>query len=140
MSTGDQPIYITLFLNNDEAEEAETLDRMTRELLSEVQELDVESAELLKGVELPEGAKSGEMVNLGALVVTILPVVTPKIIELLQSWSTRTGNRTVKIKAQVEDRSIEVEYSPTTMSLSELKNLVNTLTQALPPARESNNS
>jgi hypothetical protein len=123
-----------MHLNIGEDYSTEELDRLTRLLLKEIQELDVESVELEKGEQLPEGTKSGELVTLGSLVVVLLPAVVPKVIELLQAWSTRADNRIVKIKAQVEDRSIEVEYSPATMSTDELKRLVNSLSEALPPA------
>jgi hypothetical protein len=127
-------VHLTLQLNIGEDYSAEELDRLTRQLLKEIQELEVESVELEKGEQLPEGAKSGELVTLGSLVVVLLPAVAPKVIELLQAWSSRADNRIVKIKAQVEDRSIEVEYSPATMSTDELKRLVTSLSEALPPA------
>jgi hypothetical protein len=131
------PVHLTLQLNAGEDDDAEALDRLTRQLLSEIQELDVESVELLREGRVPEGVKSAELVTIGSLAVVIVPVVAPKLIELLQSWTMRGENRIVKIKAQVEDRSIELEYSPTSMSADELKLLVNTLTEALPPAGKS---
>lgn len=136
MSPGEKQILLTLQLNSGESYDAEELDRQTRQLLAEVKELDVESVELVKSGELPEGAKSGEVVTLGTLAVTLLPVVAPLVIESLQKWSKRAENRTVRIKAQVENRSIEVEYSPAAMSTNELKRLLNTLTEAIPPAAE----
>jgi hypothetical protein len=127
-------IYLTLQINTGENQESEEIDRLTRHLSSEIGDLEVESVTLTKSGELPEGAKSAEMVTLGSLAVVVLPVVIPKLIELLHSWSTRGENRTVKIKAQVEDRSIELEYSPAAMSPDELKQLVQTLTVSLPSA------
>ena len=129
-----ESVHLTLQLNIGKDYSAEELDRLTRQLLQEIQELDVESAELEKGEQPPQGAKSGELVTLGTLALVLLPAVAPKVIELLQAWSTRAENRIVRIKAQVENRSIEVEYSPTTMSTDELKRLVNTLSELLPPA------
>jgi hypothetical protein len=137
MPTDVKPVKLTLQLNPGDNYNAEELDRLTRQLLTEIQDLDVESAELVKGGEPLAGAKSGELVTLGSLAVVVLPVVAPKLIELLQSWSTRAENRIVKIKAQVENRSIEVEYSPATMSPEDLKRLVNTISEALPPAGKS---
>jgi hypothetical protein len=91
------------------------LDRLTRQFLSEVQELPVESAGLVTAV-------------------SVLPAVAPKLIDLLQSWIMRGENRTVKIKAQVQDRSIELEYSPSAMPPADVKRLVNSLTDALSPS------
>ncbi len=55
----------------------------------------------------------------------------PKLIECIQNWVTRREGRTIKIKTQVGERSLEVEYSPTAMSQAELKGLVNTLMRAI---------
>lgn len=132
MTTISGPINLILQLDAGKESDAEELDRLTRLLLTEIQELDVESVELVKGQEPPEGAKSAELVTLGSLAVAVLPTVFPKLIEFLQSWSMRAENRTVKIKTQVGDRSIEVEYSPATMSTAELKRVVKTLSDALP--------
>jgi hypothetical protein len=127
---------MTIAINTDDNQDPEEIDRLTRHLSSEIRDLEVESVALTKSGELPEGAKSAEMVTLGSLAVVVLPVVIPKLIELLHSWSTRVENRTVKIKAQVEDRSIELEYSPAAMSPDDLKQLVQTLTESLPPAEK----
>jgi hypothetical protein len=137
MPTDVKPVKLTLQINPGADYNAEELDRLTRQLLTEIQDLDVESVELVKGGEPLAGAKSGELVTLGSLAVVVLPVLAPKLIELLQSWSTRAENRIVKIKAQVADRSIDVEYSPSAMSLDDLKRLVSTLSEALPPAAKS---
>jgi hypothetical protein len=134
MPPTENAVNLTFQLNADENYDPEELDLLTRQLLTEVQELDVESAELVKGGELPQGAKAGELITLGTLAVAVLPAMAPKLLDLVQSWSMRSGNRRVKIKAQVDNRSIEVEYSPATMSADELKRLVSTLSEALPPA------
>lgn len=111
--------------------DAEELDQLTRQLRDEMQELDVESVELVKGEAVPEGAKVFEVVTLGSLAVSVLPSIIPKLIEFLQNWLMRGENRRIKIKTQVGDRSVELEYSPAAMSQTELKNLVETLTGAL---------
>jgi hypothetical protein len=109
----------------------EELDQMTRQLRSELMELEVESVDLVRAGEAPKGAKAGEILELGTLAVAVLPVFIPKIIEYLQSWSLRAESRKVSVKAQVGDRSIEIEYSPAALSPAGLKNLVETLTGAL---------
>jgi hypothetical protein len=85
----------------------EELDRSTRQLLSELKDLDVESAKLTKGEVAPEGSK-GEPSILGSIVVSALPTVLPAIVAFVQSWSTRGRGRTVKFKG----RGIEFEGSP----------------------------
>ena len=137
MASSETPVNLMLQLNAGKDNDPEALDRLTRQLLAEIQNLEVESAGLAKGGPAPEGAKSAELMTLGSLAVVVLPTIAPKVIELLQSWTMRAENRTVKIKAQVADRSIEVEYSPSAMSAAELKHLVSTISEALPPAAKS---
>ena len=131
MAPDMQPAHLTVQIEAGEDSDADELDRLTRQLRDEIQELEVESVELVKGSATLPGAKSAEAVTLGALAIAVLPAVVPKLVEFLQAWSTRGEGHTVKIKTQVGDRALEVEYSPKTMSPAELKNLVGTLTGAL---------
>ncbi len=85
----------------------EDIDRMTRQLLSELRELDVESAELAKGETAPKGSK-GDPVALGSIVISSLPTVLPAVVALVQAWSSRGQGRTVKFKG----KGIEFEGSP----------------------------
>lgn len=110
---------------------ADDLDRLTRELGGELQDLEVESVELVKAGDAPPGTKSVEVLALGSLWIGILPSMIPKLIEFLQSWSMRGQDRTVKIKANVGDRAVEVEYSPRVTSEAEMKSMVETITSAL---------
>jgi hypothetical protein len=140
MPATENSINLTFQLKSGENVDPEELDRETRELLSEIREMDIESAELVKAGELPEGAKAGEPITLGTLSVAVLPAMAPILIEFVQSWSLRAKNRIVKIKAQVAERYIELEYSPTTMSTDEIKRLVSALSEALPEAGSAQTS
>ncbi len=111
--------------------DADQLDRLTRQLRNELLELDTESVDLVKSEDTPEGTKSAEAVTAGALAVAILPSFLPKLLEYLQSWTMRGEERKVKVKSQIGDRSIELEYSPNALSQEELKELVTTLTETL---------
>jgi len=85
----------------------EELDRMTRQLLSELRELDVESAELEKSGPAPDGSK-GDPITIGSIAIDLLPAVLPSVIGLVQAWMTRGQGRTVKFKS----KGIEFEGSP----------------------------
>ena len=85
----------------------EELDRMTRQLLSELRELDVESAELAKDGPAPDGSK-GDPITLGAIALVAIPAILPKIADLVQAWAPRGQGRTVKFKG----KGIEFEGSP----------------------------
>lgn len=104
--------------------DAEEIDRLSRDLQRELQEQDVEEVDLLAEGKAPSGAKSAEAITLGALAVAVLPAMVPRLIEFLQAWTMRGENRKVKIKTQVGDRAVEVEYSPETMSSQEVDDLV----------------
>jgi hypothetical protein len=130
--TQDKSSLAHLTLQIDAAEiDPDRLDRITRQLRGELLDMEVESADFVQRDPLPKGAKGTEAVTLGTLAVAVLPNFLPKLIEYLQSWTLRGEGRKVKVKTQVGDRSIELEYTPEAMSQQELKTLVETLTGAL---------
>ena len=133
MTSESSVIHLTLHLNPGEDADPEELDRLTRRLLAEIRELDVESAELARDERgIPEGARLAEAIALGSLAVQLLPSVAPKLIEFLQAWTLRGQGQTVKIKTQHGDQSVEVEFSPGSMSPDDLKKYVDILTLAPP--------
>jgi hypothetical protein len=85
----------------------EELDRMTRQLLHELRDLDVESAELTKGGLAPEGSK-GDPITLASIALVAIPALLPKVVDTVQAWATRGQGRTVKFKG----KGIEFEGSP----------------------------
>ena len=95
----------------------EELDRMTRQLLSELREMDVESAGLTPGASAPRGSK-GDPLTLGSIAIELLPAAIPGVITLVQAWMARGQGRTVKFKG----KGIEFEGSP-----EELQKLLATL-------------
>lgn len=86
----------------------EDLDEITRNLLKDLQETNVESAKLLSVSETPAGSKAGETVTIGMLAMQVLPAVLPSVIGLVQAWIVRGPGRTVKFKG----KGIEFEGSP----------------------------
>lgn len=110
---------------------ADQVDDLTRQLFGELGELGVESVTYPTGEPSPEGVKSAEAITIGALAVAVLPGFLPKLVEYLQSWTMRGENRRVRIKSQIGDRSIEIEYSPAAMSTEELNRLVDSLSGSL---------
>jgi hypothetical protein len=125
------PLQLSLDLNPGSDLDAAELDRLTRSLRREVQELAVESVELVATGSAPRGAKSADATMLGALTIAVLPVVVPKLIDFLQSWTTRSAGRTVKVKLQQGDRVIEVECGADTASRSDMTKLVDALAAKL---------
>jgi hypothetical protein len=105
-----KPTQLSLEISADDAS-VEDIDRMTRQLLSELRDMDVESAELAKDSPAPAGTKSVDPVTAGAIVIAVLPTVLPKIVEAIQAWVLRGSNRTVKFKGKVAGQAIEFEGS-----------------------------
>lgn len=83
------------------------LDRLARQLLKEVRETNVESAELTRGGPAPDGSK-GDPITFGSIAIELMPAVLPSVIGLVQAWVTRGQGRTVKFKG----KGIEFEGSP----------------------------
>lgn len=120
-----------LHLDMGEFLDLDQLDKLTRRLQSEILEQGFESVDLVTEDEVPQGAKSADAVTWGMLAVSVLPTVLPKLIEFLQSWTMRAESRKVKVRSQIGDQSIELEYSPTTVSNQDLKDLVSMLTGSM---------
>jgi hypothetical protein len=99
----------------------EDIDRMTRQLLSELKGTDVEAAELMKGGDAPKGSK-GDPTTIGSIVISTLPTVLPVVVALVQAWTARGQGRTVKFKGKVGKQMVEFEGPP-----EELRKLLDTL-------------
>ena len=110
---------------------SEEIDQLTHQLMNEIDELGIASVNLLKEGPVPDGAKGIEAVTVGGIALTVLPTIIPKLVEFLQNWLMRGEGRKIKIKTQLGDRSVELEYSPSAMSRAELQALIDTLTGAL---------
>ena len=119
----DETGKVELYIEVSEVDATEEdIDRMTRQLLSELRETEVESVDLVKSEDIPSGAKSGEAVTMGSLVVSALPTVLPAVITVVQGWVTRAQGRTVKFKGKIGREMIEFEGPP-----EELQKLLATL-------------
>ncbi len=89
----------------------EDIDRMTRQLLSEIREMPVEWAELARGGAAPEGTKSIDPVTTGAIVMAAVQTVLPRVIDGVQAWVLRGSNRSVKFKGKIAGQPVEFEGS-----------------------------
>ncbi len=117
-----QGIDFTVRVDSEDPDD-ELVDELTRQLLREVRDCDIESA--------PPGAKSAGGFELGALAVSVLPNAVKQLVEFLFSWVKRGSDRVVKVSTQIGDRRFDVEYNPKTMSNDDLKRLVEDITGTL---------
>jgi hypothetical protein len=88
----------------------EDIFRMTRQLLLELRELDVESADLTK-VRHASESSTNPTVTFGSITIELMPTVLPLVLSLVLSWVTRGPGRAVKFKSQ----GMEFEGSPKEM-------------------------
>lgn len=105
MTTPDA-IELMLEIHSEGATEEE-LDKLTRNLLSELRGVDTASAQLAAGGKTPDGTK-GDPVTIGTIALEVLPAAIPSIIALVQAWALRKEGRTVKFKG----KEIEFEGPP----------------------------
>jgi hypothetical protein len=131
MESHNQELHLYLVMDIGADVGDDELDLQTRSLRGELLELGAGVVELLRSQSAPAGTKSVEAVTLGSLALVVLPDFLPKLVEYLQSWTQRDQNRRVKVKTQVGDRSIELEYLPSALPDKELTRLVETLSGAL---------
>ena len=89
----------------------EDLDEITRQLLTELREMDVQSAQLVTAGPAPSGSKAIDPVTVGSIAISVLPATLPKVVEAVQAWALRGSNRTVKFKGKVGRQAIEFEGS-----------------------------
>ena len=135
MANPAEPVLLTLEVQAGPEATPEEVDDLTRQLLADLREMDVESAELVSAGPAPEGAKVVDPVTLGALALAVLPAVLPKVVDFVQSWSQRGQSRSVKFKGKVGGQSIEFEGPA-----DELKALIANLSahsQPKPPAHKA---
>ena len=109
--TAKDAIELKLEISAEDTTESD-IDRMTRNLLAELREMDVESVELAPSGSAPSGTKSGDPVTTGAIVLAVLPTFLPKIVEFVQAWALRGHGRTVKFKGKISGQTIEFEGHP----------------------------
>ena len=103
-----ETLQLTVQIALDDAD-PEELDALTRQLLDELNQQDVDSVDLNRLGAAPEGTKSADAIALGSLAVAVLPALLPKIVEFCQAWALRGQGRTVKFKGKVGGQDIEFE-------------------------------
>jgi hypothetical protein len=128
MSENTTELLIELSLEGDDVAE---LDELTRQLRSEVGELNVDSVEQVSAGIAPPGTKAVDLAAIGQMAVTLAPVVIPPLFDLLKSWVDRKPSTPVKIKVKVGNRTAQIEYDPTKTSPKELEALVKSLSKSV---------
>jgi len=94
--------------------DGEAVERLTRQLRTEVAALDVESVAPAPGGSVPDGAKAADPVTVGAIVVALSASggVLPALAETLRAWLDR-HDRARAISMTIDGDSIEVTRATT---------------------------
>jgi hypothetical protein len=66
-------------------------------LRRDIQQLDVDEVEFVRGGAAPAGAK-GDPITMASIAVSLAPVVLKSLFDLLQGWTARHNNATVTIE------------------------------------------
>lgn len=97
-------------------------------MLRELKQLNIGSIEQLR-LESPPGAKAGEALAPGKVVVTVSPSILETLILFLRDWSSRSPDRHVTLRIQSGESLLEIEYDPATMTPESLQDLLMKLLQ-----------
>ncbi|MFF7145986.1 hypothetical protein [Streptomyces sp. SID2888] len=109
------------------------LQELVLSLREHLLELDVEDVRLRRD-QLPEDAKSAEALTLGALVVSLAPVMLRGILRCVETWMQNRPVRSVRV--DVDGRTIEVAAA----SRDDQRRLIDAYIRALNPAEESDDA
>lgn len=116
-----QATRLTLNINPGPQADAEEIAELTRQLRTEVMELNVESIDLVHAREVPAQAKSGDPITWGTLLVTLAASggVLTTLINVLQPWLTR--HKGCSVTLEIDGDKLEVQG----ISSKEQRRLIN---------------
>ncbi|MFI1618447.1 hypothetical protein ACH4VT_16060 [Streptomyces lydicus] len=101
---------LTLDLAGASDTDAEELQSLAEQLRRALLELDVEDVQLARrSAAAPEGAKPGEALAVGALVVTTAPLLVRQVLQLVDTWLRNRPVRSVKV--ELDGASIELGHA-----------------------------
>jgi hypothetical protein len=105
--SSESNVKLTIALSNPDLD-AEEQEQETRNLLREIKDLDVESAELVAVTEIPQGAKS-----VGGFLVGVLQaeVSLANFKKLLGFLGDRLGNKTIELEVEANGKKLKVKAS-----------------------------
>jgi hypothetical protein len=115
MTNEEQLSQFTLHIESPEAD-AEELEELTRQLRDEIEEVNVESVDLMPGAPTPEGAKGAQAALQGQLAVTLRPNALPDFLGLLRDWLTRHEDRRVEVTLNIGGNPVNIKASVTDIS------------------------
>jgi hypothetical protein len=103
--SSESNVKLTITLSNPDLD-AEEQERETRNLLREVQDLDVESAELVAVTDTPEGAMSVGGFLVGVLQTEVSLANFKKLLGYLRD---RLGNKPIELEVEANGKKLKVK-------------------------------
>ena len=128
MSENSAEVLIELSLADGDSVE---LDELTRQLRSEVQELDIDSLHEVSEGTAPAGTKGMDPAAIGQMAITLAPTIIPPLFGLLKSWVERKPSTPVKVTVKVGRKTAQIEYDPTKTSAKDLDLLIKSLQKSM---------
>ncbi len=97
------------------------LEDLARLLQQDIESLDVESVEPVKGGDVPDGAMAAEWFEIGGLLIKMGTAVLPPLLLVIKTWldhrakarQTPSEENEIKIKIIQDDFSVEIQPSTT---------------------------
>ncbi|MEH1800288.1 MAG: hypothetical protein V7L13_14215 [Nostoc sp.] len=105
--SSESNVKLTIALANPDLD-AEEQEREARNLLREIKDLDVESAELVAVTEIPEGAKSVGGFLVGVLQIEVSLANFKKLLGFLGD---RLGNKSIELEVEANGKKLKVKAS-----------------------------
>ena len=100
------------------------LDDLTQQLRDEIEQISIDSVKLVKSDDIPEGAMSGDWIQIGSMIVKLSPIVLPPLLAILKSWIDRKQKELVEekisIKINFNNFSFELEKSMSNKDVNQL--------------------
>jgi hypothetical protein len=125
------PLELIITLDTESEITEDALYQLTTQVLRDIAKVGVNSVKRIQNAQTPLGAK-GFPIDINTLVVSLGTAgVLTAIVDLLKDWVLRAEGRKVKLKTEINGKSIELEYSPTATSQKELIAFAEKLIQIL---------
>jgi hypothetical protein len=132
----DETCKLVLQFGSSQAVDDSELDRLARRFNLELQNEGEDIDSKLATDAAPERSKAGIGGAIGALAIQLAPKALPVLIDRIWRFLTRSPNRSVKVKIQLGNKSVEIEYpGEKALSIEDVSNLVETLTGSVSRTR-----
>jgi len=124
----EETLSLKLQIVDDLDDDPASVDRLTRRLLAEIKEADVESAEIPRDPEPPPRNAKGDPITIGTIAVAVLPSLLPSLVLLVQHWILRQQDQHIKIK--LGDNELEIPRDATRAELEPIIELLKSASAA----------